>query len=1545
MKSLFRRIISLCIVVLMIANAFPAAVFAAENEMDIKLSTVSGCPGETVSVAVELSNNPGIASLKFSVSYDDANLTLTAVSFAEGFGSYVTAPTPYKNPQTLSFVSPLEEVTINGLFATLTFTISPEAEDNVTSDIVVSYDADDVFDGDCNNVKLNITNGQVNIYHGIPGDINGDKVVNNKDAILLFRYVAGWNVEVDYGALDVNGDGKANNKDAITLFRYVAGWEGITLVRGKLCDHVMEATEANAATCTENGNIAYWQCTVCGKYFSDANGLKEITAAETILEAPGHTPVIDPAVPATTTSTGLTEGSHCSVCLTVLVAQEVTPMLPSKTHTITYDIANGDTYLASLLQKGEITNSNPDRFSEESALTLRNLSVDGYRFLGWYDGQGDGQGNYANKVTMIEQGTTEDIELYAHWGKITYKVQYKSSLFLEKDEDTYTVDTGLVLPTPKLSNYVFTGWADENGKLYQGKTIPVGTTGNITLEGNWMSERNKTWTKTSLDTPIIYEDEEANILYFVYEVGEIQNVPLSIIHDFGYISEGGIEKSETTTYTTTITKQTTETIANTVAKATTESSNWTLSSAWNETTDVSEEWCNEKGMTKDEAKTIATSESQNWNVSTCSSGSTDTSHVSTNQNGWENQAKISSSKSTTESSKVNATLESSLSTNCLGVKAEVKGSLSTEDSISSTKNSGFEIGGAKSNTDINTDSTATNTSWSSNASYGGSKQNSQSTTTSTAISEKITNRYGYGKSYTSAETSGESQGLTSTTSGTNEWSNSVTYITSEGKSVTNSWSTKATKGGYHRWIVAGTAHVFAVVGYNMANEDYFVYTYSVMDDETHEFEDYSYTTAAFNDQENGVISFEIPYEVADYVTDRTSCSAGLKVDQNTGEVTGYTGTDTCVVIPEYMNVGNGDVVKITGIREGAFAGNTNITVVVLSDYIEKIPKDAFLGCTSLVGVIHGSVKEIGDNAFAGCTSMMECGVRSQITKLGTNAFAGVECLYVNPASAEVMQAAVSSGANKIILSFDALTDTSLLSGETITVPESTEYFEFNGYGKTFTDLTLNSNAAETVVNKANFISTGSIPLRLASPKAVLNQVTVKATGIAMVLTAENAEVGLQGTISVSSDNTNVVLCRNVTLYESNPNVDGRLAVSDKILVCGDVTGKEYLTYRSYEIIDEETFDNLLNSYTLHFDANGGICDETSREVANSTALGSLPTPTKQYYTFAGWYMEDGTLVAENTVFSTGCDQTVYAHWTPNTFTLYFDTTGGTCSESSKAMSYGESIGALPIPTRDYYNFLGWFLDDATQVSEDTVFDSDSDRTIYAHWEEKALSDWVLASELPEDAAVVNEKWTYNQTSYTESRETSLAGYTQYDSYWVKSGSGSAKYASFPSGFDTSHSIYTSFAKSAYSEYENTTAKRVVSNSWTGYVYWHWMYDTNKANGTSTRAIYNKYGWGENGYLYQYFGAFTDSNGSYSSDTGYCNSLGIRNYIVPGRTAWSDCQGATRWFRFDYYTSSYTDYYKMFKYSKVDALESNTDPIADGLSNISDVQHWVRYREK
>ncbi len=72
-------------------------------------------------------------------------------------------------------------------------------------------------------------------------------------------------------------------------------------------------TKVTGPTCTAQGYTTY-TCSRCSNSYQDA-----------IVAAKGPTEVIDKAVAATCTATGLTEGKHCSVCDVVLTAQEVVP--------------------------------------------------------------------------------------------------------------------------------------------------------------------------------------------------------------------------------------------------------------------------------------------------------------------------------------------------------------------------------------------------------------------------------------------------------------------------------------------------------------------------------------------------------------------------------------------------------------------------------------------------------------------------------------------------------------------------------------------------------------------------------------------------------------------------------------------------------------------------------------------------------------------------------------------------------------------------------------------------------------------------------------------------------------------------------------------------------------------------------------------------------------------------------------------------------------------------------------------------------------------
>ena len=93
--------------------------------------------------------------------------------------------------------------------------------------------------------------------------------------------------------------------------------------------HTMTKTEAKAATCTADGNVEYYTCSVCNKTFADKNGQNELTAAQLVIKTDGHKGVDVPAVKPTCTEAGKTMGSICSVCGETLTAQET---IPAKGH-------------------------------------------------------------------------------------------------------------------------------------------------------------------------------------------------------------------------------------------------------------------------------------------------------------------------------------------------------------------------------------------------------------------------------------------------------------------------------------------------------------------------------------------------------------------------------------------------------------------------------------------------------------------------------------------------------------------------------------------------------------------------------------------------------------------------------------------------------------------------------------------------------------------------------------------------------------------------------------------------------------------------------------------------------------------------------------------------------------------------------------------------------------------------------------------------------------------------------------------------------------
>ena len=186
----------------------------------------------------------------------------------------------------------------------------------------------------------------------------------------------------------------------------------------------------------------------------------------------------------------------------------------------------------------------------------------------------------------------------------------------------------------------------------------------------------------------------------------------------------------------------------------------------------------------------------------------------------------------------------------------------------------------------------------------------------------------------------------------------------------------------------------------------------------------------------------------------------------------------------------------------------------------------------------------------------------------------------------------------------------------------------------------------------------------------------------------------------------------------------------------------------------------LPELSVTFDSNGGSSvSSITRTYGDS--IGSLPTTTKEGYTFDGWIYNGSTISSSTTVTS---NMTVIASWTANTYTVTFDSNGGS-SVSSISRTYGETIGSLPSTTREGYTFNGWTYNGSNASFDTTVY---SNMTLTASW---TINTYTVTYDSNGGSSVSSTTYTHGET-LGDLTEPDRTGYTfdgwTYDGSYVSS---------------------------------------------------------------------------------------------------------------------------------------------------------------------------------
>lgn len=271
-------------------------------------------------------------------------------------------------------------------------------------------------------------------------------------------------------------------------------------------------------------------------------------------------------------------------------------------------------------------------------------------------------------------------------------------------------------------------------------------------------------------------------------------------------------------------------------------------------------------------------------------------------------------------------------------------------------------------------------------------------------------------------------------------------------------------------------------------------------------------------------------------------------------------------------------------------------------------------------------------------------------------------------------------------------------------------------------------------------------------------------------------------------------------------------------------------------------------------------------------------------------------------------------------TVSFNANGGSVNQNSKKVTVKGTYGDLPVPSRDYYSFDGWYTSSGggSRISGSSTVTDTSDHTLYAHWTQKSVSDWTLRSNMPSGAQIVEQKWTYTKTEYNESSSSSLSGWTQYD----KERTGWSSWSNWQRT-DPSNGVRNVESKSAYDHTE--------------YHYYRWT----NSNHTAVYTFSNS-SEGATILEEQWFDHVLPATSKYSS-IGYVGSDRISNWWVRADYSgngsvdkqWSREINHTEW---RYQEPVYTYYYR-----REVSEESYSNP--SGNSNVSNVKEYVKYRQK
>lgn len=258
------------------------------------------------------------------------------------------------------------------------------------------------------------------------------------------------------------------------------------------------------ASCTKDGRKVVWHCDKCGKNFTDETAKTEVTDAELVIKATGHTLTKTDYKAATRTEEGNITYWHCSVCdkyfadeactNEITKAQTVIPQLKEEKHALTIVVSKVDGVVPGEVQYAGKPYEMLEGLQNGETRELTAVAKSGYQFKEWKI-NGASVSDSKKATTTVTMGDT-DATITAEFVKKTAPVDtFKLTVEQVGDHGTFKI-------RKKLDNGKWGNWwtaADDGytsteisnlkkGTSYQIKAVP-----GTNYEASW-KVNNKTAT-------------------------------------------------------------------------------------------------------------------------------------------------------------------------------------------------------------------------------------------------------------------------------------------------------------------------------------------------------------------------------------------------------------------------------------------------------------------------------------------------------------------------------------------------------------------------------------------------------------------------------------------------------------------------------------------------------------------------------------------------------------------------------------------------------------------------------------------------------------------------------------------------------------------------------------------------------------------------------------------------------------------------------------------------------------------------------------------